>query len=303
MPKGAAPASQFNRSILVLTPERALKFTALTRERHYVWLTALSFLSHSPMSFSDLAALPPVPQAEHKPPPAMLAGSLRRRTIRDSILMTKGMGRAGPRSFTADAIMQVPNYEGNDTGDDCESISNAAFPPSVPRFSQHTRKRSNTAPRVPPNSFRSYPQKDSVSLPRQSTTYSHSMATTNGHSSDRGVYSPSLGMQSVQSGSRRGSEASATPPMIPSRRPSGAVQLHGYPDQPVLSSTMKMNAFCDNKINTAKPRGSHRPKDSWKRETGPYWGVEGVEPEYLPAELPVDEIRVRGRHDDPFRGF
>jgi hypothetical protein len=31
----------------VLTPQRALKFTALTIERHYVWLTALSFLSHS----------------------------------------------------------------------------------------------------------------------------------------------------------------------------------------------------------------------------------------------------------------
>jgi hypothetical protein len=68
MPKGANPASQFNRSILVLTPERALKFTATTRERHYVWLTALSFLSHSPLSFGDLAALPPIPQEPAKPP-------------------------------------------------------------------------------------------------------------------------------------------------------------------------------------------------------------------------------------------
>ncbi|KFY08583.1 hypothetical protein V492_06101, partial [Pseudogymnoascus sp. VKM F-4246] len=35
----------FNRSILILTPARALKFTATSRERHYIWLTALSFLA------------------------------------------------------------------------------------------------------------------------------------------------------------------------------------------------------------------------------------------------------------------
>lgn len=42
-PKGMTPV--FNRSILILTPQRALKFTASSSERHYVWLTALSFLS------------------------------------------------------------------------------------------------------------------------------------------------------------------------------------------------------------------------------------------------------------------
>lgn len=33
-----------NRSILVLTPTEAIKFTTLTRERHVAWFTALNFL-------------------------------------------------------------------------------------------------------------------------------------------------------------------------------------------------------------------------------------------------------------------
>jgi hypothetical protein len=36
-----------NRSIVVLTPTQAIKFTALTRERHISWLTALNFLVHN----------------------------------------------------------------------------------------------------------------------------------------------------------------------------------------------------------------------------------------------------------------
>ena len=41
MPKGALNGPSFSRSILILTPQRALKFTATSQERHYVWLTAL----------------------------------------------------------------------------------------------------------------------------------------------------------------------------------------------------------------------------------------------------------------------
>ena len=36
-----------NRSIVVLTPMQAIKFTALSRERHVSWLTALNFLVHN----------------------------------------------------------------------------------------------------------------------------------------------------------------------------------------------------------------------------------------------------------------
>ena len=294
MPKGASPVSQFNRSILVLTPERALKFTATTRERHYVWLTALSFLSHSPLSFGDLAALPPIPQDFAKPPTPTLAGSLRKRTIRDSILMTKGSGRAGPRSFTADAVMQgLANHNNPDLAAELDPISDAAFPPSVPRFSHHNRKRSNTAPRAPPSSFRSFSQKDSVSLPRPSATYS---CSTSGATSDRGVYTPSLGMQST--GSRRGSEASVTAPA--SRRPS-ASQPNAYSDYVGQASTVKMDAFFDKQFGSAKPKGSYRTKQGWKKDVG-YWGVEGTD-NFMPVDMPIDGVRSSSRAEDPFRGF
>src|SRR6266511_3800393 len=76
LPKGATPTPRFNRSILILTPQRALKFTAMTQERHYVWLTALSFLSHSSLGANDLTALPPVPQQEYELPPRSTTASL-----------------------------------------------------------------------------------------------------------------------------------------------------------------------------------------------------------------------------------
>ena len=41
------PSLPHNRSIVVLTPTQAIKFTALTRERHISWLTALNFLVHN----------------------------------------------------------------------------------------------------------------------------------------------------------------------------------------------------------------------------------------------------------------
>lgn len=63
-----APRNVFNRSILVLTPTRALKFTAITRERHYLWLTALSFLAHHTSHGSlDLSFLP-LPRNFDQPP-------------------------------------------------------------------------------------------------------------------------------------------------------------------------------------------------------------------------------------------
>jgi Meiotic cell cortex C-terminal pleckstrin homology len=41
------PSPPHNRSIVVLTPTQAIKFTALSRERHISWLTALNFLVHN----------------------------------------------------------------------------------------------------------------------------------------------------------------------------------------------------------------------------------------------------------------
>ena len=301
LPKNSGNLPQFNRSILVLTPERALKFTALTRERHYVWLTALSFLSHSPLTVGDLAALPPIPHENAAPPPSTaMAGSLRRRNIRDSILMSKGAGRAGPRSFTADAVMQpVPNYNHEEVIADHNLISDAALPPTIPRHSHHNRKRSNTAPRVPPPSFRSFSEKSAMSMPRPSASYS--MATTTAASSDAGRYTPSLGMRSVQS-SRRGSEASTTIPPHLSRKVS-ASQVNGHTDQPSLSGTMKMNAFIENQFGpNGRQKGSHRTKQGWKKDMQGYWGVD-TPADQPPLEPPIRRTVPLNRPEDPFRGF
>src|SRR5690625_3921169 len=214
MPKGANPQNQFNRSILILTPQRALKFTAMTVERHYIWLTALSFLSHSAIGANDLATLPPVPQQnDYTPPPPPPQAALRKNPIRDSIRVAKSKPRSAPnnnRKFTAHAspVPELPMGE----VDGSQPIAEAASPPNVPR---HSRKRSNTAPRAPPSAFRAFSNHnanlnsilDANQAPKPST-YS---ATSNG-SSDIYAPSSSVGAHGVQSGqssfSRRTSEAS-----------------------------------------------------------------------------------------------
>ncbi|PWY93336.1 nuclear migration protein [Aspergillus sclerotioniger CBS 115572] len=183
LPKGFNPQNQFNRSILILTPQRALKFTASSIERHYVWLTALSFLSHSSMGLHDLDTLPPVPQEEYTNPAP--TATLRRNPIRDSIRIAKGRPRPRPKGKRSllgqpEPVPELPSG-----------------PPTVPRFSNHARKRSNTAPRVP--IIRSFSSQGTMP----------SVASTRG-SSD--TYGPALYGQgltsSVGSVSRRTSEAS-----------------------------------------------------------------------------------------------
>src|ERR1700759_4611060 len=98
LPKNHGIAEPFNRSILILTPARALKFTATSRDRHYTWLTALSFLAHSPLLAPGLASLPDPPQ---EPTEAELAShargpSLQRAGIRDSVRIAKDKARPNP---------------------------------------------------------------------------------------------------------------------------------------------------------------------------------------------------------------
>ncbi|MCJ1383730.1 hypothetical protein MMC17_006844 [Xylographa soralifera] len=163
MPKNADASSTFGRSILILTPQRALKFTALTKERHYVWLAALSFLSHSSLGADDLSTLPPVPPKEfYRAADQRSTAVLRRNPIRDSIRLAKGQSRpdiAARRAYTTpsnELLGKVINeYTGNFVQQEHEE---AAEPPLVPRFAAHTRHRSNTGPKpVPPNSYRAFP--------------------------------------------------------------------------------------------------------------------------------------------------
>lgn len=305
MPKGAIAGQHFNRSILILTPQRALKFTATSQERHYVWLTALSFLSHSPLSVNELTAIPPPPPLpEHEileQPTASLAGSLRRRPIRDSIRVAKNAVRGGngPRSFTTDGSLPVQDSRPA-TRDYYDPTQDPALPPVVPR---HSRKRSNTAPRAPPSSFRSFSTKDATpSIPEPGSTYSQSVHSTAVYSSDRGLYTPSLGMQSIVS-SRRGSEASASgrPPIPPI-----------FLDNSQMA-TMRMDAFIEGKVSTSSTRPSFsllRSGASKKKDMG-YWGFEqgrdSISPvdSLLHSEMMAASSSTRGSVEsrDPWRGF
>ncbi|RAL06246.1 putative nuclear migration protein [Aspergillus ibericus CBS 121593] len=194
LPKGFNAQNQFNRSILILTPQRALKFTASSIERHYVWLTALSFLSHSSMGLHDLDTLPPVPQEEFTSPAP--TATLRRNPIRDSIRIAKGRPRPRPKGKRSLLSQPEPVPE-LPAGLEADELMDAADPPTVPRFSNHARKRSNTTPRVP--IIRSFSSQGTVP----------SVAPTRGSSDTYGpaVYGQGL-TSSVGSVSRRTSEAS-----------------------------------------------------------------------------------------------
>ncbi|KAJ5770738.1 uncharacterized protein N7511_002789 [Penicillium nucicola] len=278
MPKGTGSATPFNRSILVLTPQRALKFTALTIERHYVWLTALSFLSHSSMGLQELASLPPIPQQEGSATPP--TATLRRNPIRDSIRVAKGRPRPmpkGKRSFnSAGAPAPVPEVPNG-------SIDLAADAPHVPRFSSHNRKRSNTAPRPPAlHALRSFSS--------QGTMPSSHSGTTIGSPE---LYFPPMPPPSLPPGigsrrssvSRRTSEASG--------RASSAGQSNMFD-----MGTVRMEAFIDHhaeQINRPPPRQRSRHV----RQTSSQWSQ---------ARYDFDAPSIHGsemsfRPDDPFRGF
>ncbi len=270
LPKGSATGPQFNRSILILTPERALKFTATSQERHYVWLTALSFLSHSPLGLGDLTALPSIPQQEYlTQPPLPLGGSLRRHPIRDSIRVAKGRGPhgrgAGQRSFTTDGVVSHRRPDGEAPYQPPEPIyhpdSDAADPPTVPRYSSHSRQRSNTAPRAPANSFRNFSNHSRNFAQPPSATCSMSTATTSDPytpSLYNGPYSASLPVTKSIS-SRRGSESSAAQNAV----------VGGYFDH--VTPTVRMTAFIAEE-DVPRPRGHYRTRQGRRKDVG-YRGV------------------------------
>ncbi|KLJ13578.1 hypothetical protein EMPG_11484 [Blastomyces silverae] len=285
LPKGSGPGNHFNRSILILTPQRALKFTAMTIERHFVWLTALSFLSHSSMGANDLASLPPVPHEEYRPPPN---STLRRNPIRDSIRVAKGKTRPTPassnRSFAShpSAVPELPFDEAQGG----EPINDAADPPNVPRFSSHSRKRSNTAPRLPPSAFKSF---------SNHTTAPSTYSTTTAGSSD--LYSPStMGPSGVQSGqssfSHRTSEASGP----------SSVGMSNFFE---AVGTVRMEAFVDRNEFTRQRVGGHGHRSRQgggggrRRRDAHYWPPNSPDTEFYGSE----DGDVFFRNEDPFRGF
>lgn len=258
-PKGSGPL--FNRSILILTPQRALKFTATSADRHYIWLTSLSFLAHSQQAIPEIA--PPVTALKSAPENyALPSAKVRKPGIRDSIRLAKGktsVARSGPVSIAssqADSVPpSIPTYRGGSIPEEFpplpihqrEISRDAAEPPYIPRFHDranqvtlHGRKRSNTGGHVPPPlSFRGFSGPagsagyhaptnstagNSVGTAGSSDIYNYSQASSGNMSSN-----VTWGMST--NGSVRTSEASS--------RPSGPV-MNNFFD---AIGTMRMEAF------------------------------------------------------------
>lgn len=164
VPKPADLPTAFDRSILVLTPARALKFTATTRERHTLWITALSFLAQSNSSHTLPAQMPRAPADPTPPIPALYAptpSSFGRATVRDSVHVAQARRRPELLQSASHPTTATTTRGSNDIDED----EGAAFP-TIPRLyistTRHQRKRSNTgtsiaSPRLPlPQQLRSF---------------------------------------------------------------------------------------------------------------------------------------------------
>ncbi|MCJ1285713.1 hypothetical protein MMC26_005054 [Xylographa opegraphella] len=308
MPKNADASSTFGRSILILTPQRALKFTALTKERHYVWLAALSFLSHSSLGADDLSTLPPVPPKEvYRPADQRSTAVLRRNPIRDSIRLAKGQSRpdiGARRAYTTPSnelhSKVINEYAGSFVQQEHEE---AAEPPLVPRFAAHTRHRSNTGPKpAPSNSYRAFPT-ISKSSNRSFTAASYDTSVYAWSNSER----PGLGsMHSSVPRRTHGDSSTFT----------SDVETANFFD---AMGTVRMEAFVDRTrgmendyVRTQRARdersGSRqheRPEEEWKRPPrNSYRTRQGRKKDmsYWGANQEVNRAED-GFLKDPFEGF
>ena len=290
--------SAFDRSILILTPERALKFTATSRDRHYIWLTALSFLSHSTQGMIEITCPPPMPQQEYQIPLSRVPTSGFRRTpIRDSIRVAKDKSRP---SFGTHSYSSPPSESTHETvpgstigwGDSERLSEDAAEPPQVPRIAAHARKRSSTGPRpVPLSAFHSYPG-NSISF----GSSFNSQASTRLAPTSRDKYDRYVPRSRGRSGTERSYDMS---PYIESYTPPPPIVPDNFYD---LAGTMRMEAFVERNgnrladpIKAKKEAKSYRTKQGRKKDMS-YWGVED-------GRGSSERPSVRSRGDDLFSGF
>ncbi|ORY13265.1 meiotic cell cortex C-terminal pleckstrin homology-domain-containing protein [Clohesyomyces aquaticus] len=278
IPRNAGTETLFNRSILILTPARALKFTAVTRERHYLWLTALSFLAHSSSPLPDLG--PVVPQAPPLPAddlPLRNGATLRKTHVRDSVRLAKD--KANPVTLRNPPASNDPIQDWYARSQFDKPVPDAADPPSIPRGPYHGRKRSSTGPRVPPPSmgYRSFSHQPVPSF------YSSGSSDIHGQppSVPSSVYNPH---SVITSG--RTSEASTS------------TRRHFFDSM----GTVRMEAFIENSLNEdpnqagsapgPRPRvGRRRGNSQWSSSTNDAHRGGGIYEDFMHES------------HDPFRGF
>ena len=266
MPKNTGPQPAFGRSILVLTPQRALKFTATTQERHYIWLTALSFLSHSASAMEEIAMARSLPQQEY--PAIPVGGGLRRNPIRDSIRVAKGRPRPtlNGRSYTSpfSSDRGPPIQDAGSPILDIDEESDAAEPPHVPRVAGHSRKRSNTGPRpLMTNAFHSFPthgaQTSTLSLQDAPVRESYSVP-----------YAGTALVGGKRSTNHHNAEIRNLPPPVVRNNffdAVGTVRMEAFID----SEEERQNGYTQSSSNK-KERLSYRTRHGRKKDMS-YWGV------------------------------
>ncbi|KAL8832184.1 MAG: hypothetical protein Q9170_004982 [Blastenia crenularia] len=267
MPKNASLQCNPGRSILILTPERALRFTAPNQQRHYIWLTAISFLCHSTLGMGDLASIPAVPQAEYQLPSSQARGHARR-SPRDSIRIAKAKERPNLQGRNYSSPMGTENSMAVKAGSafdkENESVSDAAEPPQIPRVYAHTRRRSNTGPRPSLQSaFHSFPAHMGMSS-------SHNVRNATPPDMVRSVTKGFRGSGPGLSNMRLQSETAIIQPEAIRNDFFDAV------------GTVRMEAFVDSskqeEVSTGKsqslPRSSYRTRHGCKKDMS-YWGIMG----------------------------
>lgn len=291
MPKNSDSQSVFGRSILILTPQRALKFTAINRARHDVWLTALAFLSESGMETDGLASIPPIPRHDVRRPPSQgsLAG-FRRATIRDSIGIAKSKERPGLDVGRAHSSpLGMPRAPGADGGyGDDDPTLDAAEPPYVPRLSSytHTRKRSSTGPRtvVAPTTSQSFPTGAAILAPFSLKAN----ASHDGYS----AFPCGSGHHGIGQSISEGNGSMYT-------------IRNNFFD---AVGTVRMEAFIEQGERTKGSSSPGHKRKEWKgqrtrqgrKKDLSYWGVGGP---ITPKVSLAAGSETRGKSDDPFKGF
>lgn len=261
----------FNRSILILTPARALKFTTVSRERHYLWLTALSFLAHSSAPMPDLGAMPQPPPVEDLPQRSTGA-TLRRSRVQDSVRLAKGRNPVMQRyAAQAESTPGLPSLAGFE-----RPIPESASPPSIPRGPAHGRKRSSTGPGAPPPSvpFRSFSHQQVPSV--YSNGSSDKYSAMQPPSVPSSVYNPSGVVSSRTSEASTSARSHFFDAM-------GTVRMEAFIDDALGDPAQRQNLY-------VKPRGArHRRSSQWSDSA---------------RERP---LRAAGLYDDAdndiFRGF
>jgi len=316
LPKGVNPAQPlFNRSILILTPARALKFTAPNKERHYVWLTALSFLSHSAHESEGLLALPPPLPFEYdqmqqqrpqsppltRPPipPVPVNRDPPFNPIRDSIRVAKGKARSKTSKSEANGYAGSGSSLGRNQRRDIDRhgriiTDTIAEPPSIPRFPGHSRKRSNT---TRPSTNRSI-----------SHGYNPSLHSSFGGSSNGDYYPPGpMGVGGIGLISRNSSLSHGAPgPSLGGWEsgPIGTVRMEAFIDPKPKFEFDEEDEFLGNKPSSYRLRRDRRSsrQESYWSGSGDFYAGGSEAGKGSVVSGSIDDEFFRGG-DDPFRGF